>query len=130
VSGPEVVADNWMGAAATVLVALIGYLSVRATARAGRRAGREQESIERGVVSTETLIDLVGTYENRLHDLDERVKRTETDLSKTKRDLDGMHDWKRAAIRYIRALRQHGLHHLPGEVLPEPPPELLVDLAD
>ena len=115
--------DTWLGALATIVVALIGYLSVRAGSRAGRRAGREQESIERGVVSTETLVELVGTYENRLHALEERTKKTE-------QDLNGMHDWKRAAIRYIRALRQHSLHHSPGEQLPEPPPELLLDLTD
>jgi len=123
VSGVEGGDSTLWGAAATVLVALIGYLSVRATARAGRRAGREQESIERGVVSTETLVELVGTYENRLHEVEKRIKKTE-------QDLNGMHDWKRAAIRYIRALRQHSVHHSPGELLPEPPPELLLDLAD
>jgi len=122
--------DAWVNGVSVVLVAIIGAYATRSAVRAGRKAGTEQESIEAGVISTQSFVDIVGTYEGRLHDLERRARKTEEDLDKTKRDLDGMHDWKRAAIRYIRALRQHSVHHLPGEVLPEPPPELLLDLAD
>jgi len=122
--------DTIWTALASIVTAFIGLVSVRSTLRGGRRAGREQESIEKGLISTDTLIDLVGTYETRLHDLDERVKKNEVDLVKTKQDLDGMHNWKRAAIRYIRDLRDHAGRHSPDETLPVPPRELMLDLDD
>jgi len=121
--------ESLPGAIAGVLIALITVLAARGTQKSARQAGEDAHRIDQGVVSTEALIALVGGYETRMHDLEDRT-------GKTEKDLNALGVKHRAAIRYINAWRTHAsalsallARHAPDELLPLPPavPAELVD---
>lgn len=121
--------DGIPGAIAFVLVTLITVIAARGTQKGAARAGEDAQRIDRGVITTESLIALVGTYESRIHDIEDST-------AQNKRDLDALGAKHRAAIRYIAAWRTHAAalaallaRHAPDELLPLPPavPAELVD---
>jgi hypothetical protein len=131
-------------AIAGVLIAIVtGFFGVKMSKR-GARAGEDAERIDHGVDAVAGFIALAKQQQESIDSLTRRTKDLEasqevTDsiatalrerVQKISADLDSMHIWKRAALRYIIDLRSHGLKHSPEEALPVPPVELMGDLRE
>lgn len=85
------------------------------------RIDRQDESIRKQDVFIKELRASQDVNDELMASLRERIQQ----LSK---DLDFMHIWRRAALRYILDLRAFGLRHATEDKMPIPPEELLGDL--
>lgn len=125
------------GLIGSIVLALISGAVAVLVSKRGGKAGENAEQIERGVTSVEAWIRLVEQQNGVVAGMAEQIAtlrkgQSENDgiIGKMQRDIEFMHNWKRAAIRYILELRNHSARHAPEETLPSPPEELLHDLRD
>lgn len=110
-----------IGAAATILAALIGYLGARLTRQSQRETAtdaRWQAMLESQRKHFESLLD---PMRQQIADLEENVGELKTEL-RTERGLF------KIAMRFIRELLSFVDQHVPGSHPPQIPAELADDL--
>ena len=140
---------NLIGLVALVVVTGGGILTTLLTVKRGGKAGEVAQETDRGVDEAERYMKLQTSLMDRIDRQDESIRkqdvfikelRTSQDvndelmaslrerISQLSKDLDFMHIWRRAALRYILDLRAFGLRHATEDKMPLPPEELLGDL--
>lgn len=134
---PDEAPTNVYSLVAVVLVALISGTFAFLSARASKKAGEDAVRIDNGVTSVEGWVKLTEGYERRMRSLEESQQTTDQVATELRgvvmqltRDVDALHNWKRAALRYILELYADLRDHVAEEDLPRPPEELYADLRD
>ena len=138
---PDSVTNVW-ALAALALTTIGGVITAYFASRSSKEAGHVAERADDNTSVVEGWHKLVESYNRRLSSLETSYEVQEAEvevlklgkdeqdrtIAKLVRDLDAVHSWKRAAIRYLRDLRAWGAHHIPDREMPAPPPELHEDL--
>lgn len=104
-------AGPFLGAAATVLVAILGYLGKRAISREARDKDRlaQQQSYDQAQASsvTERLKTLMEGYENRIKDLTFEVTGLRDEVKKVRQALDMRTQLCAGCPNYAQWIKDH-----------------------
>lgn len=113
----------------------LAYLGTRFTGRTSVVANQRSTEIEKDANAVEGYARLLAeyrqdhaAYRERLDKMERKVDEQESEITTLSRKLDTYLRRYRDAIKYIVQLRNIIAERLPGELIPEPPETLLLDI--